>query len=142
MKKEQKKILIVVVIIALIYGVAAIALNSYDLFHLNGSGTGGGWPQDEYTSLVPAPAVGTVKEVSAEGQNGCSIFMNWTRAEAKEYAKALKKAGFSVQEERDYNVIFLIRGYILKAQNADGVQVSVDSNNLGGLGSIKITKSE
>jgi hypothetical protein len=75
--------------------------------------SGGEWPDNEWTALVPKPTVGTIDPFGsgASGDNSrCIIDMGWTADEAKAYAAEVKAAGFdteeSVTEEADYYEYF------------------------------------
>lgn len=96
---------------------------------------GGGWPDNEFTKLLPAPKVGTIGAAEVT-ESECMVIMTWTAQEAKEYTVQVKDAGFDQNaEEQDMTDMGI---YVYIARNASNAEVSVSF--MSGTGGISITK--
>lgn len=131
---KKRKIGLIIAIIAVILIVAAI-ISIY--ISMNPKETGIAWPKNDYTASIPVPVEGSVKETAQIDKNTYAVYMYWSKQEAQDYGNVLKDAGFEVTTEKSYNAV-IVSGYVLKAQNVDGVQVSLESSSWGSLGAIKI----
>jgi hypothetical protein len=72
--------------------------------------TGGEWPKNDFTKLVPKPTVGVINPLDLDvmmDSSRCIVDMKWTVDEARAYAEEVKAAGFSavgdVIDEADYD---------------------------------------
>ena len=93
-----------------------------------------GWPENEYTKLVPTPNCGGTISKSAEIGELFAIELEWTMEQGLTYAKLLQDAGFGEDCVETYEK----QGYLDRTANGVNVQLM----DMMGITSISIMKAE
>lgn len=86
--------------------------------------SGGNWPDNEYTRLVPKPGFTLI--AAATDENSFTVtFQNATLDQIRAYAQQVKASGFTIDEDVQDEVISGITLYSFEAYNSNGYSVLV-----------------
>jgi hypothetical protein len=111
----------------------------------SGENKGGGerWADNDLTKLVPKPNVGTIGEITLNGDDTCLLSMEWDFEDAKAYVEQAKSAGYTLKEfESDNTDAAFGASFSWFAYNSYGNVVEIGCEKSGDTisGFIKIRK--
>ena len=87
---------------------------------------GGDWPENEFTKLVPKPDF-ALTGASADSEGFTVAFTDATIEQMREYAEAVKAAGFTVDAQTEDQEMMGMAVFTYSASNADGYTVEIFS---------------
>lgn len=85
---------------------------------------GGGWPDNEYTKLIPKPEL-TVTASVVEGDSFTAMFSDATKEQVAAYIEKVKSAGFTENAELEDQEMMGMSLYSYTASNSSGYQIEI-----------------
>lgn len=103
----------------------------------SGGTLGGGWPDNEYTKMLPKPSFSVVYAGVSDGTFGAALSTD-SMTSVKAYIEKVEEKGFTLNKDEYDETVGGIELYSFSAKNADGYRV--DATYSYGMFSISLTK--